>query len=130
MVFSPDNAVLASTGRGGPAIRLWEVATGRQKALLLVNSQNTVSLVGAFSMDGRTLTSCEGNDARLWNVAAGKPLFSLLGLGSLPCPPRFSPDGNRLVTGGSFPTRGGESPTPIEILEAPSMKEIEAAEGL
>jgi len=130
LAFSSDSAVLASTDRFERGICLWDVASGKLIRFITTSTINTLSQANAFSRDGRTIASCEGNDAMLWNVASGKPLFKMPGLGSPTRPPLFSPDGNRLVAGGSPIRMGVGSTIPVEVLEAPSLEEIDAAEGL
>ena len=59
---------------------LWDVASSTLTTVM-TNIKNTLSRWSAFSMDGRTLASAEWTDVRLWNVASGKPLLRLRGLG-------------------------------------------------
>ena len=125
MAFSPDGSLLASAGRDRDII-LWEVATGRQRGLLCANVQHNVSLARAFSADGRTLASSGGWHSTLWNVATEAPILTLKGVGAFMRPPTFSPDGNTLVVGGSW---SAVDPDPIELLQAPSLADIEAAEN-
>ncbi|MHC4860113.1 MAG: WD40 repeat domain-containing protein, partial [Planctomycetota bacterium] len=70
LVFSPDGTRLASGSRDG-AVRLWDVATGRQVAVLRGHRRPVFSL--AFSPDGRTLASGDGytevpGEIRLWQT--------------------------------------------------------------
>src|SRR5262249_30360558 len=70
LAFSPDGKALASA-RGAAAVHLWEVATGKQRAVLKGHGGGVRCV--AFSPDGQTLAS--GNwdgTVRLWEVATGK----------------------------------------------------------
>ena len=70
VAFSPDGRTLA-TGSSDNTARLWEVASGKQIAMLR-GHENLVKSV-AFSPDGRTLaTGSSDNTARLWEVATGQ----------------------------------------------------------
>lgn len=119
LAFSPDGALLASLGKDGE-MRIWEVATGRLK-LHNPRLNGHVTYAG-FSADGRTLASGSNLSPNLVNVATGRVVLSTKGTHRYLVGPMFSPDGNTLLLAGSM---GGE---PIEILNAPSMEEIEAVE--
>jgi WD40 repeat protein len=68
MAFSPDGKTLASGSLDG-AVRLWDVATGRQIGSPLVGNKSGVDLV-AFSPDGKTVASADLDGAvRLWGVS-------------------------------------------------------------
>ncbi|OHB76631.1 MAG: hypothetical protein A2W31_10535 [Planctomycetes bacterium RBG_16_64_10] len=103
VAFSPDGKTLAAAGghmvRG--ELRLWDVATGQQRAELRQSIGHVRSL--AFSPDGKTLAS-GGRDktVRLWHVATGSELAALkahLSVESV----AFFPDGKTLAA--SFPDR-------------------------
>jgi WD40 repeat protein len=73
LAFSPDGTRLASGSRDG-AVRLWDVVTGRQVAVLRGHRRPVNSL--AFSPDGRTLASGDGftevpGEIRLWQTGRG-----------------------------------------------------------
>lgn len=70
LAFSADGKVLAS-GEVDKKIRLWDVAAGKQRAVLEGHTRQVAAL--AFSPDGATLLSA-GYDrtVRLWDVASGK----------------------------------------------------------
>jgi WD40 repeat protein/tRNA A-37 threonylcarbamoyl transferase component Bud32 len=107
VAFSPDGKTLAATTGSYPgemgAVRLWEVATGHQKAPLLGHSSVVLAL--AFSPDGKTLAS-GGLDrtVRLWDVASGRTLRILRGQADWIIDAAFSPDGNTLATGSNYET--------------------------
>jgi WD40 repeat protein len=70
VAFSPRGNILATVFDG--RVRLWDVATERPVAILLLTS----SAVGvAFSPDGKILATVNSDGAlRLWDIAAGHPL--------------------------------------------------------
>ncbi len=100
MALSKDGTLLAS-GEVDGAIRLWDMATGKEKRHW--STGPTVPSDVAFSPDGRTLASTAPGDSsiRLWDVATGQerhppqehfgPIREL----------RFSQDGKTLVSVGS-----------------------------
>jgi len=122
LTFSPDGSVLASAGRDND-ILLWEVATGKLKGVL--SGHQTSSGRPAFSSDGRTLASVAPARVILWNVATGRELLTMSGLDRYINSCMFSPDGNTLVVGG---TQGALAMAPVELLQAPPLAEVEAAE--
>jgi WD40 repeat protein len=75
LAFSPDGKVLASaSSQGGtfidPTVRLWEVATGKQRHVLRGHRQAVFAL--AFSPDGRALVSGSGDSTALaWDLRLG-----------------------------------------------------------
>jgi WD40 repeat protein len=107
LALSRDGRVLAAGSTEG-AIRLWEVASGKERLRL---SGNIGAVRGAlvFSADGRALASA--NDAfgrdpaiRLWDLETGTETAALTGhvgsIGSL----ALSPDGKTLVSGSTDTT--------------------------
>src|SRR5262249_42268742 len=100
LVFSPDGKILASGGqKDGNAVRVWDIATGKELPALEGNQGDTRAL--QFSDDGRTLRAadCTGR-VRSWRLPGGKLLPST------PAPQRlpersskvaFSPTGDRLA---------------------------------
>ena len=76
MSFSPDGTVLAS-GSYDETIRLWDVASGQQEAILEGHAPWATPGISsvAFSPDGSTLASGSGDETvRLWDSATGKLL--------------------------------------------------------
>ena len=93
--FSPDGTTLASGSDG--TVRLWEVASGRETAVL--EARGTINSV-SFSPDGTTLASGSGDGrVRLWEVASGRETAVLEARGTVNSV-SFSPDGTTLASGG------------------------------
>lgn len=123
MAFSPNGTLLASMGRNRE-IRVWEIATSRWRRFDSEASGNGLGY-GAFSPDGKTLASGSNLKPDLWNIATGKKLFSLKDNSAFRGSVMFSPDGKTLSLGKSL---GILPPLLVEIIRAPSLEEIEAAE--
>src|SRR6185436_904490 len=76
--FSPDARLLASMGKDGNSIKLWEVASGR----LLRQLEGGMPSMGAtslarpfrFSADGRSLIAMADGKVRRWEVETGREL--------------------------------------------------------
>lgn len=94
--FSPDSALLATTGVDG-TIRLWHVADRTERAVLTGHTGGVWSC--AFSPDGGLLAST-GNDrtARLWEVSTGTQVAVLSGHTGWVTHCAFSPDGTLVAT--------------------------------
>jgi WD40 repeat protein len=100
--FAPDGASIVATQSDG-TIRLWDLATGRERRRFGGDRWRTTSL--GFTPDSRILAA-SGMDggARLLDVAAGRELARLEGHRGYVTAMAFSPDGRRLATGGEDTT--------------------------
>jgi WD40 repeat protein/tRNA A-37 threonylcarbamoyl transferase component Bud32 len=114
LAVSPDGQTVA-TGRRDKTARLWEVATGKPRAVL---RHPAAVWAVAFSPDGRTLLSgCKDNRARLWDLATGKLAGPPLEHGRGPSilasisAVAFSPDGKLMATVGGQTVRVWEVAT-------------------
>jgi outer membrane lipoprotein-sorting protein len=100
VAFSPDGKLLASTVYDG-TVQLWDVATGKAKAIF--KGAGPV----AFSPDGKTLAA----GLKLWDLSTGKAKPSLQGLDpnerGMVNAVAFSPDGKTLAVGGGEMTNIG-----------------------
>lgn len=95
VAFNPDGLTVA-TGAGN-ALRLWDVASGRE-----IRSFNNLAAVTSvrFSPDGQTLASGSYSGVlKLWNVATGAELRTLTGHASEVRSLAFSPDGTLIASG-------------------------------
>ena len=84
--YSPDGKTIASTswdkpermrGRSIPAVTVWDVATGEDKAILIRHTTRVNSI--AYSPDGETIATGGGhrdNTVRLWDTQTGQNIFT------------------------------------------------------
>jgi WD40 repeat protein len=77
ITFSPDSKSIASDSGDGGVVRLWDIASGTEKAAYARHRAAVRSL--AFLSED-TIVASAGEDAtiRLWDVATGKQVFSVL----------------------------------------------------
>jgi hypothetical protein len=112
VAFSPDGKTLAMASREG-SVQLWDVATGKHLETLKGHSGAVSAVV--FSPDGRTLASgSHDHTVRLWNIETRRQLMQLdpgnIELGFVQTL-AFSPDGERLLAGGSGTAFWATAPT-------------------
>jgi WD40 repeat protein len=97
IAFAPDGKTLVSSG--DESIRLWDVASGKEKAPLTRGRSSAKAV--AVSPDGKLLAS--GNwdtTVRLWDSANGAEIATLAGHTGPLLTVAFSPDGSLLASGG------------------------------
>jgi WD40 repeat protein len=100
LAFSPDGTVLAVGAQNSGATYLWDVATGKQAAILKVRGSGSITSV-AFSPHGNLLASANANrQVFLWDVPTGTLVATLTSPGyGWTDGVAFSPDGKLLAIG-------------------------------
>ena len=95
VTFVAGGRLLVSAGRDR-AVRVWDVATGRERVTLKGHAGCVASVASAH--DGKLLASvCMNNGhIRLWDAATGKALLIMKQCGEAVA---FSPDGKLLAVG-------------------------------
>jgi RNA polymerase sigma factor (sigma-70 family) len=97
--LSPDGKTLA-TGEWTWTIRLWDLATGRQRHRLRGHREHVRAV--AFAPDSKTLVSASGDRTmRLWDVASGTPRRHWPAEPGLGLAAAFTADGRTLVSAGA-----------------------------
>ena len=107
--YSPDGKTIASTswdkpermrGRSIPAVEVWDVATGEDKAILIGHPWRVNSI--AYSPDGETIATGgwhRDNTVRLWDTQTGQNIFTSRIQTKWGTFVIFSPDGTTYAAG-------------------------------
>jgi WD40 repeat protein/serine/threonine protein kinase len=105
--FSPDGSLVATASEDKTA-RIWNARTGAPMTPSMKHTEEVLDL--AFSPDGRRLLTASGEsiirfalkhspgEARVWDVATGKPLTPVMPHKESVFQAIFSPDGRRVAT--------------------------------
>jgi WD40 repeat protein len=102
VAFSPDGKLLASSAKASdpadPAVRVWDVATGKGPVCLEGQKSTVNSLV--FAPDGRTLVTGSQDRISLWDRESGKEVRQFTGHQGDVASVALSPDGKTLAAAG------------------------------
>jgi RNA polymerase sigma factor (sigma-70 family) len=119
LVFSPDGRTLASAA-SDKTIRLWEVATGKQRRTFPADSYSLGSL--AFTPDGQKLAwASSAGLIRIWDLRTGRAVQDHEGHQGVVTGVALTRDGKTLITAGADAA--------IRLWETASGKELRRFEG-
>ena len=98
MAVAPDGSWLASGGGDG-TVRIWDAATGRERAALPATAARVTAV--AVAPDGSWLASGgEDGTVRIWDAATGRERAALKGHTGTVTAVAAAPDGSWLASGG------------------------------
>jgi WD40 repeat protein len=98
LAWSPDGQTLATAYTHEGPVKLWNVESGRLRAILPVPGGSVNDL--AWSPDGKTLAAaCQDNTVVSWESATGRQRAVLRGHIGAVTSVNWSPDGRRLASG-------------------------------
>ncbi len=116
VAFSPDGQRLVSASLDDGTVKVWDVATGKElTSLKTLGGEAGSGRVRLFRPDGQHLVLA-GGVLKILDRGTGKELFTLKGNGGWGRTVAFSPDGQRLATGGLGTVKIWESATGKELL--------------
>jgi len=105
IAFSPDGTIIAASSaewgqHAGHSIQLWDAASGQPIGKLAGHTRRTNAVAVAFSPDGTTIATDDGEAARIWSIETRRPAAELTGHTSDVSSIVYSGDGTTVVTAG------------------------------
>ena len=100
--LSPDNKSLASWSSEDKVVRIWDLATAKERMQIVANDLRELPIALAWSPDSRTLAIAglaEPGKVQLWEVASRKIRRELAGHDGRIRALAYSPDGRWLASG-------------------------------
>ncbi|MBV2124652.1 MAG: TIR domain-containing protein [Candidatus Thiodiazotropha sp. (ex Ctena orbiculata)] len=119
--FSPDGKLLKTTESGGfsegSTSQVWDVESGEPSGVQIKHGNATFS---QFSLNGKRLitSSMRKNKVQIWDTEMGKPIGEEPEHDGYLGPPKFTPDGKRVVTASENVARDFDVETGMQVGEA------------